>query len=228
MGRCLMADMLVIAAVCRAAACDADETEAVVASRVELPSPRSTTDMLVEKALHQRRSVREFDGTPLTLAEVSQLLWAAQGTTRGGAGRTAPSAGALYPLEVFVVAGNVTGLASGVYRYVPGEHALATVVVGDRRKQLAAAALGQDWMTRAPVLLLIAGVDERTAAKYGRRATRYVDFEAGCAAQNVALEAVALALGTVVIGAFEDARVQSVAGLAVEERPIALMPVGRE
>jgi len=126
------------------------------------------------------------------------------------------------------VAGNVTGLASGVYRYVPGEHALATVVVGDRRKQLAAAALGQDWMTRAPVLLLIAGVDERTAAKYGRRATRYVDFEAGSAAQNVALEAVALALGTVVIGAFEDARVQSVAGLAAEERPIALMPVGRE
>lgn len=196
--------------------------------RILLPPARIRSDVSVETALSLRRSVREFGATPLALAELSQLLWAAQGATRGGRGRTAPSAGALYPLELFVVAGSVNGLAPGVYRYRATEHALERVAEGDRRKELAAAALEQDWLARAPAALVISGVYERTSLKYGRRATRYVDFEAGAAAQNVALEAVALGLGSVVVGAFDDARVQAAAGLAPEQRPLALMPVGRD
>jgi SagB-type dehydrogenase family enzyme len=181
----------------------------------------------VEAALRARRSVREFAVSPLSLAELSQLLWAAQGTTTGDGRRTAPSAGALYPLEVSVVAGDVTGLPAGVYRYRPDGHRLMPVATGDRRRALAAAALEQDWMRPAPVALVIAAVYARTERKYGERAARYVHFEAGCAAENVALQAVALGLGTVVVGAFQDREVAAVAALDTNERPLAILPVGR-
>jgi SagB-type dehydrogenase family enzyme len=207
-----------------------EETAEMRAASVEtaaLPAPRLTGTVTIEAALRARRSVREFARSALGLAELSQLLWAAQGTSAADGRRTAPSAGALYPLELLVVAGDVAGLQSGVYRYRPKTHRLDLAVSGDRRRALAAAALGQDWMSAAPAVLVIAAVYARTERKYGERGARYVHFEAGCAAQNLALQAAALGLGTVVVGAFEDRAVATTAGLDGDERPLALMPVGR-
>ncbi|MHC4472871.1 MAG: SagB/ThcOx family dehydrogenase [Planctomycetota bacterium] len=197
------------------------------ASGVALPAPEKDGRVSVEKALAGRRSVRAYGEGPLTLAEVSQLLWAAQGVTNPRGFRTAPSAGALYPLEVYLVAANVTGLPAGVYRYRPREHDLTKVLDGDRRAELAAAALRQTAIEDGAAVLVIAAVYERTAKKYGDRAVRYVHMEVGHAAQNVYLQAGALGLGTVMIGAFHDDKVRKVLGMGEDERPLGIMPVGR-
>lgn len=197
------------------------------AGAIILPEPRPDSRTSVESALRRRRSVREFDQRSLTLSEVSQLLWAAQGVSNPEGKRTAPSAGALYPLEVLVVAGKAGELSAGVYRYRPASHDLLLLAQGDKRAKLAAAALAQDWLADAPATIVLAAVYARTARKYGRRAERYVHMEAGHAAQNVHLQAVALDLGTVVVGAFDDAEVKRVLSLEAEEQPLYLMPVGR-
>jgi SagB-type dehydrogenase family enzyme len=194
---------------------------------IKLPEPRQDSGISVESALRRRRSVREFRKESLTLVEVSQLLWAAQGITDPEGKRTAPSAGALYPLEVFLVAGGQDELPAGVYRYRPQGHDLIPVVQGDRRAKLAAAALEQDWLNDAPVTIAIAAVYERTAGKYKQRAERYVHMEVGHAAQNVHLQAAALELGTVVVGAFDDAEVKRVLTLAANEEPLCLMPLSK-
>lgn len=194
---------------------------------VALPAPSLDGKVAVERALAQRRSVREFGSEPLSLAAVSQLLWAAQGVTSPSGLRTAPSAGALYPLEVYLVAGAVSGLPPGVYRYDPRRHRLVVASKGDARAGLARAALGQDWLAEAPVTIVLAAVFERTAKKYGKRATRYVHIEVGHAAQNVYLQATALGLGTTMVGAFRDAEVARVVGLPKDARPLGLLPVGK-
>lgn len=194
--------------------------------RVQLPAPSLKGRASVEEALQQRRSVRDLARSPLALADVAQLLWSAQGVTHPEGLRTAPSAGALYPLEVYLAAGNVTGLAPGVYRYQPGKHELALVKPGDARRELASAALGQDWVRSAPAVIAIAAVYQRTARKYGARAERYVHIEVGHAAQNVYLQATARGLGTVIVGAFDDAKVQQALNLPADHAPLALLPVG--
>jgi SagB-type dehydrogenase family enzyme len=158
---------------------------------------------------------------------VAQLAWAAQGVTETRGRRTAPSAGALYPLELLVVAGSVEGLEPGVYRYRPSGHSLLELTRGDVRAALAAAALGQEWMADAPCVLVLGAVYERTTGKYGARGERYVHIEVGLAAQNTQLQATALGLGSVVVGAFDDGRVRTRLGLGSDERPLALLPVGR-
>jgi SagB-type dehydrogenase family enzyme len=195
--------------------------------RIKLPDPHADGRISVETALQRRRSVRECKPDALALGEVSQLLWAVQGITDSEGKRTAPSAGALYPLEVFLLAGKAGDLRAGLYRYRPREHDLVCVEEGDKRAKLAAAALDQDWLTAAPITIVIAAVYERTARKYRQRAERYVHMEVGHAAQNVHLQAVALDLGTVVVGAFDDAKVKHVLSLAEEEQPLCLMPVGK-
>ena len=180
-----------------------------------------------EAILRDRRSVREFEASPLPLASVGQLLWAAQGVTSSASERTAPSAGALYPLEIFLATGRVDGLAPGVYRYSPRRHALRPHLADDRLRALAAAALGQSAVNDASAVLVIAAVYARTARKYGARAERYVHIEVGHAAQNVYLQADALELGTVIIGAFDDEAVGRVLELDPAEAPLALMPVGK-
>jgi SagB-type dehydrogenase family enzyme len=197
-------------------------------SVIALPRPDPTGSVTLQKALRERRSVREYAQGALSLPEVSNLLWAAQGVTGARGERTAPSAGALYPLEIYLVAGEVTGLDPGIYRYQPREHALARVSAGDCRSALAGAAVGQEWMRDAPVLIAVAAVLERTARKYHERAPRYVNMEAGAVAQDVHLEAAALGLGTVIVGAFEDEVVKRVLGLPADEDPLVLMPVGRK
>lgn len=190
-------------------------------SPVALPSPDLAGAISLEETLARRRSVRSFSSRVLTAAEVGQLLWAAQGVTDAGGHRTAPSAGATYPLEVYAVT------PDGVSRYLPGEHALRPVRTGDMRQELAAAALGQEAVASAPLVVVVTGVVARTASRYGARAERYVWLEAGHAAQDVLLQAVALDLGAVPIGAFDEDRVRVVVGAPADEVPLYLIPVGQ-
>jgi SagB-type dehydrogenase family enzyme len=225
----MMATVVMVVAVTAslsAMICDADMVRQG-ARLVPLPDPRLQGETSVEAALVARKSLREYSGGPLSLAELSQLLWAAQGVTHAGAGRTAPSAGALYPIELYVVAGNVENLGRGVYRYRIGSHDLVEVMAEDLQAELAAAALGQESVEDAAAVIVVAGVIERTAQKYGQRAVRYVHMEVGAVVENVYLQATALGLGTVFVGAFSDTKVKQVLGMPDEESPFALLPVGR-
>jgi SagB-type dehydrogenase family enzyme len=195
--------------------------------RIVLPSPEVETGVPVERTLSSRRSVREFSGEPLSLAQISQMLWAAQGKTSTQGYRTAPSAGALYPLDVYLAAGEIAGLPVGVYRYDPTGHALERVALEDRRRQLSDAALAQGWIRSAAAVIVLTAVFRRTTRKYGERGHRYVHLEAGHAAQNVYLQAASLGLGTTTVGAFHDERVKAVLELPPEAEPLCLLPVGR-
>ncbi len=196
------------------------------ATGIALPPPSKTGSMSLEEALARRRSVREFAQQPLALGQVSQLLWATQGLS-GPQHRTAPSAGATYPLQVYLVAGNVESLPAGVYRYLPEQHRLETVFEGDIRPRLAAAASGQGWIGSAPAVLVIAALPERTASRYGKRAERYVHMEAGHAAQNALLQATSLGLGATPVGAFNDAEVSRLLRLPAGSEPLYILPVGK-
>jgi SagB-type dehydrogenase family enzyme len=197
------------------------------AAALPLPPPQTTGGLAVEAAIAARRSVRRLGEETLKLAEVGQVLWAAQGLTDRRGYRAAPSAGALYPLELHLVAGSVDGLTAGTYRYLPQEHALIRTVAADRREAIGEAALGQGFLRRAPALLAICALPARTAAKYGARSDRYVCLEAGHAAQNVCLQALSLGLGTVPVGAFRDEPLRSALALPGGEIPLYLMPLGR-
>jgi len=197
-------------------------------TEVELPEPRHDSGVSIEETLLKRRSVRDYTGEPLTLQEVSQLLWAAQGATGPRGFRTAPSAGATYPLETYVVVGDVGNLTEGVYRYESAEHKLVKVLDGDWRAQLAGAALGQSCIKEGAISIVFTAIYERTTRRYGDRGIRYVHMEVGHAAQNVYLQAVALRLGTVVIGAFRDDQVREILKLPQNEQPLYIMPVGRK
>lgn len=194
---------------------------------MKLPVPKLKSTVSLEEALQERRSVRNYSNASLNLEEVSQLLWAAQGMTSSWGGRTAPSAGATYPLQVYLVAGNVENLAPGVYKYNPQKHDLSKIREADARKELADAALNQRWVEQAPISIVIAAIYERTTTQYGDRGIRYVHLEAGHAAQNVCLQAVALGLGSVPVGAFDDERVITVIGISSIETPIYILPVGK-
>lgn len=199
-----------------------------VGERIKLPEPSYTGNLSVEAAISQRRSIRAYSGENLTIEEVSQLLWAAQGITSSWGGRTAPSAGALYPLELYLVVGDIEGIDKGVYKYIPEEHELEKIKDGDIRTELADAALGQACVRDAAIDLVFTAVYERTTGKYSERGIRYVQMEAGHAAQNVYLQAVALDLGMVVIGAFIDGEVKEIMNMAEQETPLYIMSVGRK
>ncbi len=190
---------------------------------IKLPEPRRDSNFSLEKAINERRSVRTYKDSPLTLKEVAQLLWAAQGKVASGK-RATPSAGATYPMEIYLIAGEVEGLEPGLYKYVYDEHSLQLVKVGDLRRVVSERALRQDMILKAPVTIVISAVFERTRARYGARAERYVYMEAGHIGQNIYLQATALGLGTVAVGAFIDEEVKRVLG--IKEEPLYLFPVG--
>lgn len=198
---------------------------------VSLPEPRRESDVSVEEAIWNRRSRREYGPGALTLGDVGQILWAAQGITDPTTGhRAAPSAGAKYPLDVSVVVGRggVRDLDAGVYRYRPTTHDLDRVRDGDFQADLQQAALDQESVGGGAIDVVITAVDERTTERYGDRGRRrYVPMEAGHAGENLALQAEALGLSTVSIGAFYDAQVSTVVDAAPEERPLYVFPVGR-
>jgi SagB-type dehydrogenase family enzyme len=193
---------------------------------VVLSEPKRDGEFAVEHALALRRSIREFAPVPLPLVAVSQLLWAAQGVTHPDGLRTTPSAGALHPLEVYLIAGAVTGLEPGVYRYDPQRHLLSLQSAGDSRAGVVKATLSQTWVAEAPAIIVLAGVYQRTSRKYGARAPRYVHMEMGHAAQNVYLQATALGLGTTLVGAFRDDELAQVLRLPKHVEPLGLLPVG--
>ena len=195
---------------------------------IKLPEPRLTSESSLEETLLQRRSVREYSTVPLTLEEVAQILWAAQGITSDRGYRTAPSAGALYPLEVYLVVGNVADLAAGVYQYKPQGHEIINIKGEDIREKLASAALNQSCVKEGAIVIAITAVYTRTTEKYGDRGIKYVHIEAGHAAQNICLQVTALDLGAVTIGAFHDNQVKAILGIPDEEVPLYLIPIGRK
>jgi SagB-type dehydrogenase family enzyme len=195
---------------------------------ISLPEPVTSGETSLEALLQRRRSVREYQEAALDLSAIGQLLWAAQGITDPRGLRTAPSAGALYPLELYVVAGNVSGLSPGVYHYHPDRHRLQQTESGDLRHRLARAALAQRWVKAAAAVVVVTAVYDRTTGKYGERGIRYVHMEVGHAAQNLFLQAEALGLAAVVVGAFEDAAVATVLKLPTDVQPLMLLPVARK
>lgn len=195
---------------------------------VALSRPRESSRISVEKAIKERRSVRSYKHGFLAMKQFSQLLWAAQGITDEKKElRAAPSAGALYPLEIYVVVGQVEGLPTAVYKYAIGKHELVKVSNGDKRALLSSAALSQSWVAAAPASIVICAVYERTSRKYGQRAQRYVHIEVGAVAENIYLQGRAVGIGTVFVGAFDDESVKRVIGAKPDENPLAILPLGK-
>ncbi len=193
---------------------------------INLPQPHKESEISLEETILKRRSEREFKSEEISIQALSQILWSAQGITDPTGKRTAPSAGATYPLEVYVFIGNVESLDTGIYRYLPHEHQIEKMAAVDKRKEIAQAALGQEFISKAPLLLVFSAFPERTTDRYGERGYRYVHMEAGHAAQNVYLQCVAQGLGTVVVGAFHDEKIREILNMAEEELPLYIMPVG--
>jgi SagB-type dehydrogenase family enzyme len=196
---------------------------------MQLPRPASDGTVSVERAIKERRTIRAFRPDSLSMAQLSQLLWAAQGITDEGKGfRAAPSGGALYPLDVYAVVGEggVEGLATGVYRYHPLGHTIEFVREGDRRAEVASAALGQTWIARAPVCFVITAEYERITGKYGERGVRYALIEVGHVGENIMLQAGGLGMGAGIVGAFRDASVAEVIKAPKGHEPLIIIPVG--
>lgn len=194
---------------------------------VKMPQPQYESQSSLESTILKRRSVRNYADEPLTLSIISQLLWAAQGITHPRGFRTAPSAGALYPLEIYIIAGKVTNLAAGIYKYKPRGHELLKIIEGDKRTELYRVALRQRPIKDAPVIMVFCAVYKRTTGKYRKRGIRYILIEIGHSSQNVCLQAVSLDLGTVTLGAFNDKKVSEVIGCKENEHPLYIMPIGR-
>jgi len=199
------------------------------AKMIKLPKP-DYQGMILEEAIKKRRSIRSYSKKTLTLPQLSQLLFAAQGVTGSHYGhdvRTAPSAGALYPMEVYLVVNNVEGLSRGIYHYTIQGHALELLKEGDFRKEITNAGLWQDMLGEAQVTFVFSAVFERTRKKYGDRSPRYIFMEAGHISQNISLQAVSLGLGSVCVGAFYDDQVNRLIGLdGATESAIYLQAVG--
>ena len=208
---------------------------------IPLPAASQAGAVSVEQAIQERRSTRHFTREPVTVKELSQLLWAGQGVTqvtgdpapgsndrqRTGHLRAAPSAGALFPLELYVAVGTAKGIGPGVYHYVPEGHGLVQITDRDLRKSIWGRALQQDAIRAAPMTIVIAAVTGRMTAKYGERSDRYVHIEVGAAAENIALQAISLGLGTVLMGAFEDKVLRKLLSLPPDHHVLAIIPVGR-
>lgn len=196
---------------------------------MRLPDPRTDSGISVENAIYNRRTVRSFSASALSVSQLSQILWAAQGITDRGRGlRSVPSAGGLYPMELYAVMGEgtVEGLEKGICRYVPEAHGLERISGRDVRNDLGRASLSQLWMVPAPVVAVICSEYPRVTAKYGQRGIRYAMIEAGYMAQNISLQARALGLDTGVVGAFIDEEVVRVMNIPVTHEPLLIMPVG--
>jgi SagB-type dehydrogenase family enzyme len=185
--------------------------------QVFLLKPTLRGKLSLEASIKQRQSVREFSNKGLKLFHISQILWSA---------KMVPSAGALYPLDFYLVVGEVEGLQPGVYYYHQNEHKLKKIKGGDQRKALVSACWGQSFVAQAPTSVVITAEYERTTQKYGQRGVRYVHMEAGHSAQNIYLQVTALGLGTVAVGAFDDEEVKKVLSLSDNHQPLYIMPIG--
>ena len=198
--------------------------------QIYLPAPSQKGGVSLSESIARRRSIRSFTPEPITQSQLSQILWSTQGITdTSWKFRAVPSAGATYPLEVYVVCGRngINQVGDGVYHYNIYEHSLTQHHKGDVRAELARAALGQEFIYEAPVDIVICAVYERTGRRYGSRGERYVHIEVGHAGQNIYLQATALGLATVAIGAFYDEQVREALRLNKQHKPLYIMPLGR-
>ncbi len=197
---------------------------------VKLPAPRTDGGISVEKALSERRSIRSFKNESLTIDEIGQLLWAAQGITDDKGHRTSPSAMASYPLEIYLLAGNITGLPAGVYHYSPEGHNVSTVALGDKIPELFGTSMNgkADWRASAPAIFIVTGVFERVNKVPGQDLSRFVHVEAGTASENLLLEVVSLGLGATYTAGFDANKTRECLGLVSGQDPIAVIPVGRK
>jgi len=186
-----------------------------------LPEPKKQGEISVEECIARRRSIRNFRKENLSVEQISQILWSAQGITDPERKfRSAPSAGALYPMELYLLSSN------GVFHYLPESHKLEKISNKDLRQELSDAAWGQNFISDAGISIIICAVYGRTTWRYGQRGIRYVDMEAGHIAQNIHLQAVALGLGSVPVGAFSDEKVKNLLNLPKDHQPIYIIPVG--
>lgn len=216
--------------------CSQKEQEKMSENTIILEAPNYSGSMSLEELLIKRRSVRQYKSESISFGLVSQILWSAYGITkemdepaflRGGL-RTAPSAGALYPLEIYLVAGNVDGLKAGVYRYDSQNHSLIPEQAGDIRSALSSAAHDQIFIEQAPASIVFSAVFSRTTSKYGNRGReRYVCIDLGHSAQNAVLQTVALGLGCCTVGAFDDDKVKKIMNMPSEEEPLYIITIGR-
>mgnify|MGYP006269275531 CR=1 FL=1 len=214
------------------------EKRSNIQSTIRLPSPQLKGEVSLEETILRRRSVRKYRAEPLSLSQLSQILWSAQGITGSRGFRTAPSAGATYPLKIFILVGKqgvitsdvkqaLEELQAGIYSYEEDSHSLSLHKLADLRPDLARAALDQDFIIEAPVDIVICALYDRTSRIYGERGARYVHIEVGHVGENIHLQAVALGLATVEIGAFHDEEVRKVLGLDKQIKPLYIMPVGK-
>lgn len=187
---------------------------------INLPKAKLKSSFSVEEAILKRRSVRGYSSRELTMHQISRLLWACQGITDAGGFRAAPSAGALYPLEIYLVK------TDGVYRYIPQTHQLQKKSGKNLKNDLARASWNQRFIEEAPVDIVICAVYERVTSRYGKRGIRYTDIEVGHAAENVHLQAVSLGLSSCPVGAFDDNAISKILNLSAGEKPIYIIPVG--
>lgn len=201
---------------------------------IKLPAPNLKSKVCVEAAIVAKKSVRNFGTAPLEIAQVSQMLWAANGNlprdaVAGATTKVIPSAGGLYALEAFLVAGKDTvhNLPAGTYKYDPQNNSLQLVAAGDNRNLLAYACLSQMFIARAPAVVVIAAVFERSTVKYGPRGYQYTYMEAGSANQNMYLQAEALGLRLATVGAFDDAQVAGVLKFPANVKPLLVVPIGK-
>jgi SagB-type dehydrogenase family enzyme len=203
-------------------------------SDINLPKPRTKGTVSLEAAIAGRSTGRQFKAKPLAVAELSQLLWAAGGVlpadaVSGATAKVTPSAGGLYPLEIYVVIGKsaVDGVGEGVYHYDPVSNLIKRIAAGDKRLDIVAAAPGNAWMRKAPAIVVIAGVFSRSMMKYGDRGVNYTFMEAGNANQNLCLQATALGLQSATVGAFQDEQISQALGLPSKTAPLLLTAVGK-
>ncbi len=196
--------------------------EASFTATIELPPPVTDGGMSLEEALQRRRSTYEFAPGPLPLAEIGQLFWAAQGITGPDGKRSAPSAGALYPLEVFALTDDV------VLHYIPEGHRAASRPARPWRDELRRASFGQEVVARSPAVIVMAAVPARTEAKYGSLATDFVQREAGHATENLLLQATARRIAAVSVGGIESAAVARILALPPGMIVVYVIPVGYE
>ena len=196
---------------------------------IKLPPPSLKGKTSLEEAILRRRSIRKFATQPLSLSQLSQILWSAQGITGIGGYRAIPSAGATYPLEVFTVIGEQTieNLKAGIYHYEVDNHSLSLHLEGDLRQRLAEAALGQGFIASAPANIIVCALFSRTAYRYGKRGEKYICMEVGHVGQNVSLQAIALGLASVMVGAFDDEEVRRILKVDEEIKPLYIIPVGK-
>jgi SagB-type dehydrogenase family enzyme len=213
-------------------------SQAMPKTEIKLPPPHLTSKVSLEETIAKRRSVRRYRAEPLALSQLSQILWSAQGITGRRMFRAAPSAGATYPLEIFVFVGRQGVIVSetkqapeelqaGIYHYEVDSHSLSLHKSGELRLDLARAALDEEFIMEAPVDIVICAIYYRTGYRYGRRGERYVHIEVGHVGENIHLQAMALGLATAEVGAFHDEEVREILGVEEQIKPLYIMPLGK-